>query len=72
MVRFLAGKGANLEAQTNVGLRPIHIAAGIGHRDSAEAFIEFRVDVDARGDGKVCLRLPRVKAKMNLRSGLNR
>lgn len=52
MIRFLAEHGGSLEAQTNAGYRPIHIAAGLGHQASAQALVECGVNIDALGDGR--------------------
>ncbi|CAN0471307.1 unnamed protein product, partial [Hapterophycus canaliculatus] len=66
MIKFLAEHGANLEAQTNAGYRPVHIAAGLGHQASAQALVECGVDVDALAEGRTAQQIANDEGKVEL------
>ncbi len=66
MIRFLAGHGANIEAQTNAGFRAIHIAAGLGHQASAQALVECGVSINVAGNGRSAEQIAREEGKDEL------
>ena len=65
MILFLGSVGANLEAETNAGYRPIHISAGLGHMAAAEALLQCNVDTDALGNGRTPLQIAEAEGKVD-------
>ena len=49
-VRHLLGKGAELQARTQLGLTPLHIACALGHLQAARELVARGADVAASSD----------------------
>lgn len=68
IIPLLRDLGANFEAETNKGCRPIHIAAAHGHKAAAEALLNCRVDVKAHLNGQSVLQIAEAEGKVGFAS----
>ncbi len=66
MVRDLTERGAKIDSRTKLGYCPIHIAAGLGHRDAAEVLVACGADPNVPGKGKTSAQIAREEGKHDL------
>ena len=58
MIRTLVEQGADIEAETAGGVRPLHLAAAHGQVETVKTLVELQADIEARSEerrvGKEC------------------